>query len=93
MPGGPLFIYTRVDAGERIYKFELDASVDSAGTQPIAVIITDPEAAAKARATAAQSAIAARRQAAIATDIDKAASQPRINTDYTAQGPAALLGR
>jgi len=90
---GPLFIYTRTDSGERIYKFELDASVDPDGTDPIAVIITDPGAAAKARAAAAQAAIAARRQAAIRAELDRVPSPPGINTDYTAQGSAALLGR
>jgi type IV secretion system protein VirB9 len=93
MSAGPLFIYARTDSGERIYKFELDASVDSDGTDPIAIIITDPEAAAKARAAAAQAAIAARRQAAIRAELGKPTSPPGINTDYTAQGPAALLGR
>jgi type IV secretion system protein VirB9 len=93
MSAGPLFVYTRTDSGERIYKFVLDATVDPDGTDPIAVIITDPEAAAKARAAAAQTAIAARRQAAIRAELDKAPSTPGINTDYTAQGPAALLGR
>ncbi len=95
MPPGPLFIYTRTDngSGERIYKFELDASADAIGTGPIAVIVTDPAAAANARAAAAQAAIDARRQAAIRAELDKTADPPRINTDYSAQGPAALLGR
>lgn len=93
MSAGPLFIYAHTDDGERIYKFELDASPAPDSTDPIAVIITDPEAAAKARATAAQAATAAKHQAAIRAELNKAPAPPRINTDYTAQGSAALLGR
>jgi type IV secretion system protein VirB9 len=93
MPAGPLFIYTRLENGERIYKFELDASADPDSTDPIAIIITDPKAAAKASAEAAQAAIAARRQAAIRAELNEAVTPPGINTNYTAQGSAALLGR
>ena len=93
MPAGPLFIYTRTDSGERIYKFELDAAAEADGTRPIAVLITDPEAAAKSRAAAARAASAARRQTAIRAELDKPATPPRINTDYSAQGSTALLGR
>jgi type IV secretory pathway VirB9-like protein len=95
IPPGPLFIYTHLDGGdgERIYKFELDATADPTGTDPIAIIITDPQAAAKARVASAEAAIEARRRAAIRTELDRTAAPPGINTDYTAQGPAALLGR
>ncbi|HUZ62965.1 MAG TPA: TrbG/VirB9 family P-type conjugative transfer protein [Acetobacteraceae bacterium] len=93
MSAGPLFVYARVGDGERIYKFELDATADATGTQPIAVIVTDPGAAARARAAAAQKAAAARQQAAIRAELDQPPAPPRINTDYTARGPLGLLGR
>ncbi|MGH3261684.1 MAG: TrbG/VirB9 family P-type conjugative transfer protein [Trebonia sp.] len=93
MPPGPLFIYARDGDGERIFKFEFDASQTQTDTQPIAVIITDPAAAAKARAVAARKAAEQRRKAEVRAALRDAPASPRINTDYTARGPAALLGR
>lgn len=93
MQPGPVFIYAQTSAGERIYKFELDAAATAGAKQPIAVIVTDPEAVARARSAAAQKVALARHRARIRAELDRTPAQPRINTDYTARGPAALLGR